>query len=455
MTPKPLLPVLLASLALPAAALGGTAPYVRPATTLPDHYAQPLGAPRATPAPGAWWKRFGDARLDALVDQVLARNNGLGQSAIAVQRARLAVGMSVSNPTISGAANATGTDPLKSKAGWNQAYSGDVTLSYEADLFGRLAAAKAVARFEADATAEDYAAARLSLAGSAVELYDQLACLNERVGLANDSVAYGRKTLALAQSLRAAGSASQLEVSEAEQSLQSQGSTLEDLIRQRVAVRNSIDLLLDGQSWKPAEEPVAVADSQPPFVSAGVPADLLARRPDVRAAELRLRETLRQADVTRLDFYPRLTLTGELGASGASLTNLIQDPVGVLGAGLLLPFLQVDQMRLRTRDARLAYENAVIGFRQTLYQALADVENALTDRRQYARQSRLLAASLASARRVEALDETLYRAGSITLKTWLDAQETRRQTEATLAQSRLNERTAQVTLYKALGGDAW
>jgi outer membrane protein TolC len=96
----------------------------------------------------------------------------------------------------------------------------------------------------------------------------------------------------------------------------------------------------------------------------------------------------------------------------------------------------------------------VIGFRQTLYQALVDVENALADRTHYAEESRLLASSLVEARRVEQLDETLYRAGSGTMLTWLQAQDTRRQNEASLAQSRLNERLAQDTLYQALGGDA-
>ena len=178
------------------------------------------------------------------------------------------------------------------------------------------------------------------------------------------------------------------------------------------------------------------------------------RRPDLRAAELRLREQLRQVDVTRLNFYPRLTLTGQLGASSTELANVLKNPVGTLGADVLLPFLQINQMKLQNQDARLAYKNAVIGFRQTLYQALVDVENALADRSHYAEESRLLASSLEDARKVESLDEILYKAGSTTLKVWLDAQETRRQNESSLAQSRLNERLAQVTLYKALGGDA-
>ena len=440
-----------------AALLGGCAiqtPYVRPAVTVAPTYAQASAETSGEPAGGDWWKRFADPQLDALVDQALARNNSLAQSEIAVERARIQVGLSVINPTVSGSLTANDSGPLNGNGRWLRSYGDDATVTYEADLFGRLHATKDVARFEADATAQDYATARLSLTATTVELYYQLAFLNERIVLANDSVAYARRTLQLSQILKNAGSASLLDTSEAEQSLQSQQSTLEDLNRQKVAALNSIDLLLDGQHWTPPAEPVGSGEAGIPAVAVGVPAELLGRRPDLKAAELRLREQLRQVDVTKLNFYPRLSLTGQLGTSSSELSNLLKNPAGTLGADLLLPFLQVDQMKLQNQDAKLAYRNAVIGFRQTLYQALVDVENALADRSHYASESDLLSSSLTDARRVESLDETLYKAGSTTLKVWLDAQETRRQNEASLAQSRLNERLAQVTLYKALGGDA-
>ena len=450
---------ILAALCASSALVAGCArmtPYVRPALTIPGAYAQaPASVASQAPLGGDWWKRFNDPRLNALVDQALARNNSLAQEAISVEKARIQVGLSVINPTVTGELTASDTGPVNGKGYWLRDYGGDAAVSYEVDLFGELAATKDVARFEAHATEEDYASARLSLIGTTVELYYQLAYLNERIKLAADSVDYGQKTLELTKALRGAGSDSDLDVAEAEQSLESQQSTLEDLKRQKVDALNSIDLLLDGRHWTPDAEPVGEGDdAEPPAVAVGIPAEILARRPDLRAAELRLRETLRQEDATRLSFYPQLTLTGELGTSSPELVNVLKNPVGTVGADLLLPFLQVNQMKLENKSARLAYQNAVIGFRQTLYQALVDVENALADRTHYAEESRLLAASLKEAYRVESLDETLFRAGSGTMLTWLQAQDTRRQNEASLAQSRLNERLAQVTLYQALGGDA-
>lgn len=446
--------VLAATLA--AFAEGGCATrtaFTPPPAQLPATYAQAAPGAEDAAAGQDWWRRFGDPRLDALVAQVVARNNDLAQAAIAIRRARVEAGLSVINPTISASVNGSTSKALRGRGLSTRGYGGDATVAYEADLFGRLAATRDVAEFEAKATEEDYAATRLSLVATTASLYYQLAFLNERIALAQESVAYAQKTLGLVQVQRGAGAASSLEISEAEQSLHSQQASLEDLLRQRVAARNAIDLLLDGQPWT-GGEPEHTPDEPPPAVAPGVPAELLARRPDLRAAELRLRGQLSQVDATRASFYPRLTLTGQLGTSSAALTELLKNPVGTLAADLALPFLQVNEMRLQNKAAQLSYDSAAIGFRQTLYQALTDVENALADRTQYAAEARLSASSLQEARRVEQLNEVLYRAGSTTLKVWLDAQETRRQAESAYAQTVLNARLAQITLYKALGGDA-
>jgi NodT family efflux transporter outer membrane factor (OMF) lipoprotein len=453
MTAKP--SILVASLAiiLCQSACATRTSYQRPQVSLPATYPQAL--PEASPSAveGQWWRRFGDAQLDALVDEVAARNTDLAQAAIAVRRSRLEAGLSVINPSVSANVSGSTTKALAGDGLETNGYGGNLTVGYEVDLFQRLAATRDAAAFEAQATEEDYAAARIALFATTATLYYQLGFVNERIDLAEESLAYARKTLELVEVQRRAGAVSSLEVIQAQQSLHSQQTMLEDLVRERVGVRNGIDLLLDGKPWQ-GQEPRRTPDHPAPTVAAGVPAELLGRRPDLRAAELRLRRQLSQADATRAGFYPRLSLTGQLGTSSKALSDLVKNPLGTLAADLALPFLQVDAMRLQTASARLSYESAVVGFRQTLYQALADVDNALADRRQYGVQSRLSAQALSEARRIEALTEIRYRAGSTTLKIWLDAQETRRQAEAAYAQTVLNARLSQITLYKALGGDA-
>ena len=179
---------------------------------------------------------------------------------------------------------------------------------------------------------------------------------------------------------------------------------------------------------------------------------MLGRRPDLQAAEMRLRESLANVYATRTSYYPTLTLTGTLGSGSASLANVLGNPVATLGAGLVLPFLKFGEMQRNTAIAQSSYEQAIISFRKTLYSALADVENALSNRTQLQTQEARLTESLAQARRAEELTRIRYRAGAVAMKTWLDAQETRRTAEMALLDVQLNRADNLVTTYQALGG---
>lgn len=158
-------------------------------------------------------------------------------------------------------------------------------------------------------------------------------------------------------------------------------------------------------------------------------------------------------DSTRASFYPTLGLTGTVGGSSAALSNLLANPVATLGAGITLPFLNFNQARLNIRVSEADYELAVVSFRQTLLAAFTDVDNALSARTQLAAQGEALSQSLAAARRAEQLYEVRYRAGAVPLRTWLDAQESRRGAEIAQAQNMLARLNNQVAIYQALGGD--
>jgi NodT family efflux transporter outer membrane factor (OMF) lipoprotein len=439
-----------------ALALDGCAvlrtPYIRPAVAEAPRWrqAQPL-AP--LPADAAWWRRFGDPQLDRLVERALARNNDLAVAAINLRRAQLQARYAVINPVINGTVTTDSSTTLRGPDASSRTHSASLLASYEVDLFGALASQKDAAAWEARATAQDLESARLSLIAAAVDDYFLVGYLNDRIIQAEQSVAYAQKALDLVSIQARAGSSSSLEVAEAARNLSSQQAGLHDLIQQRVEARNTLDLLLNGETAAPGDELQRLPQGTPPGVDAGLPASLLARRPDLRATELRLREKLADVDQARLSFYPAFSLTGSLGGTSATLGGLMRNPVGTFGAQLALPFLQFDQLKLSVGVSRANYEAATVQFRQTLYQALSDVENALSGREQLAAQGFALEESLKNARTVERLNEVRYRAGSIPLQIWLDSQEIRRQAENALAQNRLNRIENYVTLCKALGGD--
>jgi outer membrane protein TolC len=189
-----------------------------------------------------------------------------------------------------------------------------------------------------------------------------------------------------------------------------------------------------------------------PEVQAGIPASLLAQRPDVQAAEQRLRKYLATVDGTRASYYPNFTLTGTLGTISTSLIEVIKNPYTALGVGLTLPFIQWNTMSLNVEIAQKDYEEAVVNFRQTLYSALSDVENSLAARENFNEEILQLQNSLELARKAEQLTEIRYRTGSAALQSWLDAQESRRDAERALALVRLNQLKNCMTLNQTLGG---
>lgn len=439
------------------AALAGCASqtaYQRPDVQVPEQWqnGQPqVSQDQAVLTP--WWQGMNDPVLDQLIRDALARNNNLAQAAIKVRRAQLVAGQAASDQLPSLKVNGSSTASRQLDGGPTTRLStATASVSWELDLWGRLAALRNVADWEAQATEEDRQAAALSLAGTVANLYWQVAYLNQRVVVSQQSIDYARQTLKLVEAQYGVGSTSGLEVAQATQALAAQQASHTQWLQQRVQARNALAILFDGPPGVAMNEALRLPDGVLPEVQAGLPAALLNRRPDLRAAELRLRQSVATIDATRGSFYPALTLTGSVGGSSTALSNVLSDPVGTLGAGLVLPFVQWRDMQRSVAISQADYEVAVRGYRQSWYQALSDVETALSARVQYEDQGTSLAQAVAAAQKGEQLSEARYRAGSVALKVWLDAQETRRQAESNLAQNRLNRLSALVTLYQSLGG---
>ena len=448
-----------------AALLAGCAntPYQQPALNLPAQWQHAAEGQIQTAADASygdrWWTAFGDEQLNTLIDLALQRNNNLAAAAYTVRNAQLEAGNAAGDrlPTPSAGLNYNRSRELTGAENTNRSYNANLGVSWEIDLWGKLAAAQRRAEWEARATEQDRQATAQALVATVATIYWELATLNHKITSQQQSVTTAAKTLELAQVQHQAGAISGLGVAQARQTEASQRAMLADLEQQRVEKRNALAILFDAppeQLPEAAHNPHLPDLAQLPPVPAGLPASILARRPDLQAAEQRLRKSLVHVDVVRTSYYPTLSLTGALGGSSTSLSNVLANPVATLGAGLALPFLRLGEMQRNTAIARNSYEQAIIHFRQTLYAALADAENALSARTQLQQQSDQQAIALEQAKRAEQLTEVQYRAGAVPLKTWLDAQESRRSATLAWQNVQLARAINQVTLYKALGGSA-
>lgn len=403
---------------------------------------------------GIWWRQFGDERLDRLVTRVLGKNTDLATAGLRLQQARLQAGLATSDllPNFDVSASTGYSKLLNADSKGHSSYSLSASLSYELDLFGRLRTQRTIAQWEAHATEEDLQTTFISLVSDTCDLYWNLAFLNQRIIAGEESLARVQRTLTLVQTQFNAGAVSRLELREAEQTLRSQQASQSELIQQRIETRNALTTLLDGEPWPIADEPQDMKKARSPTIQPGIPAELLSRRPDLRAAELRLRESLAQTKLVRVSYYPAISLTGSVGGSSTSLSSVLANPAASLGAGLALPFIHWNEARLNTKIASAESKIAINNFRQSLYNAFTEVDNALSARQELTKQVELSQQSYDAALEVERLYDIRYRAGATPLRTWLDAQETRRQAELSLAQTRLTQLQNDSRLFQALGG---
>lgn len=310
-----------------------------------------------------------------------------------------------------------------------------------------------LSKWEALATEQDLQATGQSLIATTAKLYWQLGYLNERYATAQQSLATSQKLYQLVQTQYKAGAVSGLDLMQAEQSVQSQKASLSQIEQQLVETRTAIAVLLhEPVQQLNIQEPQRLPRTALPAIGAGLPADILSRRPDLQAAELRLRKALATKDATKASYYPSISLTSSLGSSSTSLTELLRNPALTLGASLSLPFLQYNDMKKDIAISNLDYEKAIIQYRQTLYQAFADVENALSSRTELDKQVALQERNVELAEKTERLTEVRYRYGAVALKTLLDAQQTTRTARLSLVETKQSQYNAYVTLMQALGG---
>ena len=446
---------LLLGTALTGCAAVVKTPYQAPAIDIPQSFALDQQKIHQATYLDHWWTLFNDSALNSLVEQVLANNNDLVVAGINLQQARLQAGLAENRQGVRvNSSVSTGHNfDFNSGRDSSRGVSLNGGVSYEVDLFGRLASQTEAARWEALATEQDLQATAQSLIATTANLYWQLGYLNERLTVSQQNLSSTQQTYDLVRSQYRAGAVSGLDVTQAEQALQSQRANLSQIQQQLVETRTALAVLLN----RPVQqlnitEPKRLGSVRLPSIQAGLPAALLSRRPDLQAAELRLRKALANKDATKASYYPSISLTGSLGSSSTSLTQLLQNPTLALGASLSLPFLQYNDMKKDLAISDLDYEKAITQYRQTLYQAFADVENALSNRSELNKQVTLQQKNLELAEKTERLTQVRYKNGAIALKNLLDAQETTRNARLSLVQSKQSQYNAYVTLMQALGG---
>lgn len=400
-----------------------------------------------------WWKSFNAPELDQIVAQVLAANPDMAVAALKVRQARLKADIAEGDlsPDLSASADGALSRALNNDRRITRSFTTRSEVSYEADLWNRLGDRRDGAEWEAVATQQDLESTKISTVSTAVTLYWQAVYYAQRIDLAKANIEGSQQTLRIVTAKQEAGAAIPLDTAEAEQSLETQKAALYQLEQKYIETLNALSILLDRPPGAVTVKGRKLPEGALPYPEAGIPSDILSGRPDIAASIFRLRKDVAQVNADKADMLPRLNLTGALGTGSTALLELLRNPVTTLGAGITLPFLNWNQGQRTINVSLNQYEQDVISYRKTLYQAFSDVENALSDGNALRKREESLGIALRRARQAEEIHTVQYREGFSDMQSLITAQEKRRAAEQGYVDNRLDRIVNIVTINKALG----
>ncbi|WP_252374531.1 efflux transporter outer membrane subunit [Hydrogenophaga sp. 2FB] len=451
---KPL--VLAVALALTACATTESAR--GPIVDMPASYGPAVPAVETPQPTTAWWQSFGSQPLERLIEEAQAGSPDLR---IAIERMRQAdialqqAGIS-RLPSVSGSVGSTAgrTEAPGVATTSRESSSVGLSVSYEVDLWGRIAAGVRAGEASFEASQYDWKTARLALLTGVANNYFLWLNTAERLRIARENLAIAERVLGIVEARQRNGVATALEVSQQRTTVLSQRTALLPLELQQRQTASALALLLGRVPQGYAPEAGEFAQLRVPALAAGLPSSLLTRRPDLASAEAQLAASDANVEVARKALLPSLSLSAS-GSLGTSALLSLVDPTRSVSIGLSLAQSIFDggRQRLQIRTTESQRVVLIENYGKAIRTALKEVDDGLGSVERSQRQEALQREVVAQARRSLELAELRYREGSGDLLSVLDAQRTLFAALDALSTQSLSRLTAALDMYKALGGD--
>jgi multidrug efflux system outer membrane protein len=445
--------------------------YHRPAVQTPPAFhgpdqSQQLQPQSASFADLPWWQVFHDSQLQELIRTALKQNYDLQLAVERVNAARAQFGITRSNefPQISLDPNFSGGKTDENIKSNIFSLAGDVV--FQVDLFGRYRRATEAARAQLLGTKDAQQTVVLTLVSDVASDYFLLRDLDLQLQITQDTVRTQEDSVKLTQLRLQHGIATTLDVLQARQVLDTANAQIPDLERQIGQTEDAINILLGKYPDNvPRGQPLGIEtpdgwtwnESLPPQIPAGLPSELLERRPDIREAEQNLLAANANIGVAKAMFFPQISLLGSGGAAfGHSQFpgSHIPAPLGVgtYAAAASQPVFEGGALRNNLRYAKSEDRQALIGYQQTIQRAFGDVSDSLIGYDKYHSVRERQERSVKDLQESVNVSLMRYKGGTATYLSVLDSQRSLFAAELTLAQARNNEYQSLVQLYKALGG---
>jgi NodT family efflux transporter outer membrane factor (OMF) lipoprotein len=447
----------LLCIATAACSVGPT--YHRPDIAPPTHWREGPQAAGASPWPEAgWWHGFGSSQLDELIGEAEHNNDDLAGAIARVQEADAQVRIAGAPlfPTLDLGADATRERTVVAGGGPRLAniFYPQITASYELDFWGKNRALRNAARATAMASRFDQQTVALTVIRSVAGTYFQALEFLDRIQVARQNLENGQKILHGLELEQSAGTATGLDVAQQETAVALLDAALPPLLQQ---FRQSVYALAVLVGKTPESIDVtsgSLTEISSPAIAAGLPSQLLSRRPDVAEAEQQLIAANADITVARAALFPDIALTASGGYESSRLASLISpaNRVYALSAGLTQPIFHGGALRGQVSYSEARYTELLTTYHKTVLTAFSNVESALVAAQQTADQQERQRKAVAKARRAFEFAQTQMSAGTVNILTVLNTENALFSAQDVLVQVEYSHLQALIDLYTALGG---
>ena len=407
-----------------------------------------------------WWELFGDPELTGLIQTALAENKDLLIAVERIEEARAFYGFQRADlfPKVDAAASASRSraseSGLPALPGTENLFSVAGTVFWELDFFGRIRRATEAELAILYATEQARRAVVLALVADVARTYVELRDLDQRLAISRRTLQSRVEYVSLAKDRFDGGLTSELDWRQSQAEMHRTESLVQDFERQVAQKENELSALLGRNPGEIARGQGLGEMQVPSGVPAGLPSELLERRPDVRAAEEVLASSTARIGEAKALLYPSISLTGAFGFESTELDDLLdaQAKSWSIGANLLQPIFNSGQNRRRVEVAESQQRQALYAYERTVLLAFGEVEDSLVDLRQSGLRRGSEGERVAAERKVLELAELRYRGGVAAYLEVLDAQRSLFEAELDETSATRDQLVALIQLYKALGG---
>jgi NodT family efflux transporter outer membrane factor (OMF) lipoprotein len=458
-------PISLFSLCLLLAACSVGPDYIKPSVEQPTRFKEAQGWKIAEPndeaIPQQWWTVFNDAELSQLAQQVALANQNIQVLQARYRQAQAVVAASRSSymPVVTGTVSSTRNQPSSNSTNSingskiRNTDNVSLNLSWEADVWGRIARTVESGEASLQASKSDIAAARLSAEAELAQNYFSIRLADRQIKILSDTIETYQKSLQITRNRYAAGVVDKADVVQAETLLKSTQVQAQDLKIQRAQLEHAIALLI-GKAPSQLSIKSTDAELRLPDLALSIPASLLERRPDIAAAERRVAAANAQIGVAKAAFFPTLSFSALAGVQSNEVSNLFNWPSRIwsLGSNLAMTVFDAGKRRALSDQAVGAYDETVANYRLTVLTAFKEVEDSLVALNTLKQEYALQQEALNSAKASQELTANQYKAGVLSYLDVVTVYNTTLSNERTLLTIQNNQMTNTIQLIKALGG---